>query len=160
MTLALTDQARADFLAILDEAHDLTLATNRADGFPQATVVSFVHDDGGILFACGPASQKARNLARDDRVSVTITAPYEDWAHIRGVSMAARAVPVRAEADRRHMLDLVLKRFPEAEGFAEDESAMQMSVFRLEPEILSLLDYRKGFGHTELFEASPNALTA
>ncbi len=28
-----------------------------------------------------------------------------------------------------------------------------MALFRIEPSVISLLDYRKGFGHTDLVEA-------
>jgi nitroimidazol reductase NimA-like FMN-containing flavoprotein (pyridoxamine 5'-phosphate oxidase superfamily) len=50
----------------------MTLATNRPDGWPQATTVGYVNDGLTIYFLCSPQSQKAANLARDSRVSLTI----------------------------------------------------------------------------------------
>jgi hypothetical protein len=43
------------------------------DGYPQATTVSYVSDGLTIYFGCGEASQKARNLARNTKVSLTVT---------------------------------------------------------------------------------------
>lgn len=54
---------------------DLSLATLRADGTPKATVVSYVSDGLSIYIGCAADSQKAANLARDPRVSLTITLP-------------------------------------------------------------------------------------
>jgi nitroimidazol reductase NimA-like FMN-containing flavoprotein (pyridoxamine 5'-phosphate oxidase superfamily) len=35
---------RQEIVSILDEANDLTIATVREDGYPQATTVSYVND--------------------------------------------------------------------------------------------------------------------
>ena len=37
-------------LAILDEATDMTIATVRPDGYPQATAVGYVHDGVTLYF--------------------------------------------------------------------------------------------------------------
>src|SRR6185437_11542999 len=85
---------RAKIIALLDEHRILSLATLRPDGWPQATTVGYVNDGLAIYFMCGRDSQKAKNLARDDRVSLTIDRDTTDPMAIRGLSMAARAVPV------------------------------------------------------------------
>jgi nitroimidazol reductase NimA-like FMN-containing flavoprotein (pyridoxamine 5'-phosphate oxidase superfamily) len=46
--------------------------TLRPDGWPQATTVGYVNEDLTLYFLCGLDCQKAANLARDDRVSLTI----------------------------------------------------------------------------------------
>ncbi|TJW95485.1 MAG: pyridoxamine 5'-phosphate oxidase, partial [Mesorhizobium sp.] len=79
---------------ILARCMDMTIATTRSDGSPQATVVSFVHEGLVLYFGCGAGSQKAMNISRDPRVSVAMTAPYENWLEIKGLSMAATATEV------------------------------------------------------------------
>ncbi|MGZ3239946.1 MAG: pyridoxamine 5'-phosphate oxidase family protein, partial [Burkholderiaceae bacterium] len=48
-------------LNILDKAKDLTLATVRPDGYPQATTVSYAHDGLTIYVGVGKDSQKIAN---------------------------------------------------------------------------------------------------
>ena len=45
------------------------LTTVAADGTPQSSVISFLHEDGTILFYSRPATVKLRNLERSPRVS-------------------------------------------------------------------------------------------
>lgn len=150
MTLSLDPKTRNFILKVLDDAMDITVATKRPDGFPQATVVSFVHDGGTIYFGCDAHSQKARNIAHDNRVSATATPPYRDWSQIRGISMGARAVRVMDEKERYRVSELMMKRFPQALDFIHDADPDDMLLFRLDPEVISILDYAQGFGHTEL----------
>ncbi|MBF9196950.1 pyridoxamine 5'-phosphate oxidase family protein [Microvirga terrestris] len=70
------DQAlRENILSILSSADDLTIATLRDDGYPQAPTVSFAHEDLFIYFGCSSVSKKACNIARDNRISLTINLP-------------------------------------------------------------------------------------
>ncbi|MHA7872799.1 MAG: pyridoxamine 5'-phosphate oxidase family protein [Hyphococcus sp.] len=153
MTKPFDSACRQRLADILENTPDLTIATLRADGWPQATVVSFVHDGPIIYFGVGADSQKAENIARDNRVSITVTPPYEDWMQICGVSMAARAIAVTDEAEQARAGELMFKRFPEAEelGEAMNMAPGDMTLFRVAPEVVSFLDYTKGFGHTELY---------
>lgn len=153
MTVQMDPVTRKVFCAILDDAKDLTIATNRPDGYPQATVVSFVHENGVIYFSCGRQSQKARNIAVDDRVSVTTTAPYDDWNKIRGISMGAHALPLTDEKEAARVEELMMKRFPEALRFADAAKGWEIIFYRLDPVAISILDYAKGFGHAELHGA-------
>ena len=66
----------------------MTIATLRPDGWPQATTVGYASDGLTLYFLCGPDSQKARNLARDDRVSLAIDDDTEPVMEITGLSMA------------------------------------------------------------------------
>lgn len=142
-------QLRDKALTILKTCPDLALATLREDGFPQATTVSFVHD-GLILYAgVGITSQKAHNMRRDPRVSITLTAPYESWDEITGLSMAAHSEEVSAEDEIEQIGQLMLARFPQ---IAEMDPPAEMGAavfFRMTPTVLSVLDYSKGFGHAD-----------
>jgi nitroimidazol reductase NimA-like FMN-containing flavoprotein (pyridoxamine 5'-phosphate oxidase superfamily) len=66
------DTLKSKIFEFLDQHRLMTLATNRPDGWPQATTVGYVNDGLTIYFLCSPQSQKAANLARDSRVSLTI----------------------------------------------------------------------------------------
>src|SRR5258705_10285639 len=95
------DEIRKKILALLDQHRIMTIATLRPDGWPQATTVGYVNKGFNLYFLCGLDSQKAANLARDDRVSLTIDHDTPQVMEITGLSMAAHAQAVvdRAEAD-------------------------------------------------------------
>lgn len=141
---------RATILDILTHANDLTVATLRRDGYPQATTVSYVSDGLTIYFGCDESSQKAKNLARNNKVSLTINLPYERWDEIKGLSMAATAERVMAPKEIARVEKLMLARFPQATSYAPPEGATGMAFFRVRPKVISVLDYTKGFGHTDL----------
>ena len=66
------EEIRRKILTLLDQHRIMTIATLRPDGWPQATTVGYANDGLTLYFLCGRDSQKAANLARDDRVSLTI----------------------------------------------------------------------------------------
>jgi nitroimidazol reductase NimA-like FMN-containing flavoprotein (pyridoxamine 5'-phosphate oxidase superfamily) len=63
---------RRKILKLLDEHRIMTVATLRPDGWPHATTVGYLNEGLALYFAGGPESQKARNLAHDDRISLTV----------------------------------------------------------------------------------------
>ena len=87
-------EIRQKILTLLDQHRIMTVATLRPDGWPQATTVGYVNQGLTLYFLCGLDSQKARNLARDDRISLTIDHDTADLMAITGLSMAARATAV------------------------------------------------------------------
>tara|TARA_R110000796_G_scaffold115840_5_gene228042 strand:- start:11829 stop:12341 length:513 start_codon:yes stop_codon:yes gene_type:complete len=140
----------AKAVQILEASRDAAIATIRSDGFPQNTTVSFVHDGLTLFIGVGSDSQKARNMRRDARVSLTITPPYQDWDHIQGLSMAAHAAEMTTQEESAEVIGLMLKRFPQIENMDPMEGVMP-SFFRLTPSVLSVLDYSLGFGHADTF---------
>lgn len=149
----LTPTQREKFVAILDAAADLTVATNRTDGYPQATVVSFVNDGDKIYFGTGSKAQKAQNMARDELVSIAITAPYKTWDDIKGVSIGGRARRVTEAKEFQRVGELMFKKFPQISKYADFGEGMELALFRIDPEVISILDYSQGFGHTETCDA-------
>jgi nitroimidazol reductase NimA-like FMN-containing flavoprotein (pyridoxamine 5'-phosphate oxidase superfamily) len=140
---------REEILSILKSAGEMTIATVRPDGYPQATTVNYVSDGLVIYFGCAAESQKARNIARNDKVSLTITLPSFNWEEIRGLSIGGRAAPVTDPTEINRVSELMLRKFPQILRYA---LAGKKGVFlvRITPEVISVLDYRKGFGHTDL----------
>ena len=71
---------------LLDGRNFATVATLNRDGGPQTSVVWIAREEDAVLFSTTAGRQKARNLARDPRVSLTvldIENPYHS-ADIRG----------------------------------------------------------------------------
>ena len=134
--------------SIIDNADDMTIATIRPDGFPQATTVSFVNDDLTIYFGSDPDSQKTQNIAACNKVSLTINLPYSDWTQIRGLSMAATAERLSTPEEMERVGKLILAKFPQAAQYAP-ESMDDVALFRVEPKVISVLDYSIEFGHTD-----------
>ncbi len=139
---------RQQIVELLDRHRITTVATNRPDGWPQATTVGYVNDGLILYFLCSPQSQKSRNLSRDDRVSLTIDHDTPDPMTITGLSMAAHAHPVHDAVEVARALALLRQRYPEYANFPIRPEDIQ--IFRVEPKMISLLDYSKGFGHTDL----------
>jgi nitroimidazol reductase NimA-like FMN-containing flavoprotein (pyridoxamine 5'-phosphate oxidase superfamily) len=138
-------------LTVLDQHRDMSLATVRPDGWPQATTVGYANDGLTLYFLCSPDSQKAANLGRDDRVSLTIDDETSQVMEITGLSMAARAKRVTDPAEGVKALDLLMSKYANQAGLPEAEvRPTDVSIFRLTPTVISVLDYAKGFGHTDL----------
>lgn len=147
----MSDAIRQKILDLLAQHRKMTIATLRPDGWPQATTVGYGNDGLTIYFLCGPDSQKAANLARDDRVSVTIDDDTGQVMAIEGLSMAARAQAVTDPREAEKALGLMMKRYPPQEAPLPTPDPAQLRIFRVVPTVISVLDYSKGFGHTDLF---------
>ena len=143
---------RRKILEILEQHRIMTVATLRSDGWPQATTVGYANDGLTLYFLCGPDSQKAANLARDDRVSLTVDHDTPQVMEIRGLSMAARAQPVLDAEEAEKALRMLALRYPKQESpeLPAMPTPSQVSIFRVTPTVISVLDYTKGFGHTDL----------
>ncbi|MDR3469734.1 MAG: pyridoxamine 5'-phosphate oxidase family protein [Xanthobacteraceae bacterium] len=146
------DAIRRKILALLDQHRIMTIATLRPDGWPQATTVGYVSEDLVLYFLCGPDSQKARNLAHDDRVSLTIDHDSSDVMAITGLSMAAHAKAVEDRTVAEKILRMLPLKYPEnaAAPPIPMPSPDDIRIFRVTPTVISMLDYSKGFGHTDL----------
>jgi general stress protein 26 len=140
---------KQEVVSVLNEADDLTIATVREDGYPQATTVSYVNAGLTIYFGCAAESQKAQNLARNGKVSLTVNLPYANWSEIRGLSIGGRAERVTDSQEIEQVAQLMFQKFPQIAPYAPT-GLEGVVLFRVTPEIISVLDYRKGFGHTDL----------
>ena len=144
-------EIRRKILTLLDQHRIMTVATLRPDGWPQATTVGYVNEGLTLYFLCGLDSQKARNLARDDRLSLTIDHDTADLMAITGLSMAARAHAIEDRAEAEKVLRMIPLKYPDAPPLPfKMPSADEVRLFRVTPEVISVLDYSKGFGHTDL----------
>src|SRR6516165_822498 len=107
------DATRRKILALLDQHRVMTIATLRRDGWPQVTTVGYVNEGLTLYFLCGLESQKAANLALDDRVSLTIDHDTSDLMAIAGLSMAAHAQPVTDRTEAEKVLRMLPLKYPD-----------------------------------------------
>ncbi|MBB4003842.1 pyridoxamine 5'-phosphate oxidase family protein [Aurantimonas endophytica] len=143
-------ELEAKILDILDRHRIMTIATLRPDGWPQATTVGYASVGLTLYFLCALDSQKAANLAHDDRVSLTIDHDTPDLMAITGLSMAARAEAVTDRAEAETALRLMPAKYPATTTLPMPMPGPdEVRIFRLTPVVISVLDYAKGFGHSD-----------
>lgn len=148
---------KRQIIELLNQHRIMTVATNRADGWPQATVVGYAND--GLIIYCfvGRDSQKYANVTRDPRVSITVANDYPQPLQIRGLSLAGRVDVVEDQGEIDHALEILLRRYPEYKVMPPPDPAA-VAMLRTTPEIVSVLDYSKGFGHADLLRVTANDL--
>lgn len=142
---------RQKILAILNQHRIMTIATLRPDGWPQATTVGYANEGVTLYFLCGPDSQKSANLARDDRVSLTIDHDTSQVMEITGLSMAAHARVVVDPTEGEKALRMLMLKYPQQGSLPLPmPTPADVRIFRVTPSVISVLDYSKGFAHTDL----------
>jgi hypothetical protein len=95
--------------------------------------------------------EKAANIARDNRVSLTIDRDTDQVMEITGLSMAARCEPVLDHAEGERILRLLMKKYSAQKSLPLPmPKPEEVRLFRVTPVVISVLDYTKGFGHTDL----------
>jgi len=71
--------------------------------------------------------------------------------NITGLSMAARARPADDPAEAEKALRLLMAKYPQQKSMPGPmPTAADVSIFRVSPTVISVLDYAQGFGHTDL----------
>ena len=140
---------RNEIVRLLDEHRIMTLATNRPDGWPQATVVGYANDELEIYCFIARLSQKYANIARDPRVSAAIASDFADPMAIKGLSLAGKAATVTDEYEFSRACEIFMKRYPEYASWPKPSPTFA-PMLRITPTVISVLDYSKGFGHSDL----------
>ena len=149
---------KRQMIELLDEHRIMTIATLRPDGWPQATVVSYAND-GFVLYSFIVRNgQKYTNICRDPRVSISIAKDYPQPLAIKGLSLAGQAKVIEDRGEFVHAYSLILHRFPEYKIMPRPNPDV-VRLIRIVPEIVSILDYSKGFGHTDLVRVTDNDLS-
>jgi general stress protein 26 len=148
---------KQQIIDLLNKHRIMSVATNRPDGWPQATIVGYAND--GLIIYCFIArdGQKFANLQHDPRLSLSIGNDVRQPLQITGLSMAARAEHVQDRGEIDHAYALLLKRYPEYKIMPQPDPAA-VPLIRVTPEIVSILDYSKGFGHTDLVRVADSDL--
>ena len=140
-------------VGILDRYRLMTIATLRADGWPQATMVNYANEGLLLYFIISRQSQKYANIERDSRVSIVIGRDFDDPREIKALSIAANASDVRDPVQREHAVDLILARHPALAALGRPDPA-HSAVVRAYCSIVTILDYSEGFGHADVLTVS------
>jgi hypothetical protein len=126
-------------------------------------MVGYVND--GLTLYCFVArdSQKHLNVLTDPRVSIAIGSDAKLPLDISGLSLAGKAHVVDDNAEWDRVTALRLTRYPEYAALpppvfrgdalariAPQPSTAQVVLLRIEPEVISVVDYSQGFGHSDL----------
>jgi PPOX class probable F420-dependent enzyme len=144
----MTPSTKRFILEQLKTHHNMSLATVRPDGYPQATTVAYANDGLTLYFACDRTSQKLRNLRHSPKVSLTINKDWVGWKKITGLSMGGTAKILERAADTERAYALLARKFKSMKGLSEEDLAATAFV-RVQPKVVSMLDYRRGFGWTK-----------
>lgn len=140
---------RRRILDLLKRHNVMTIATVRGDGYPQATTVTYANDGLTLYFGCDRAAQKVRNIRRSPKVSLAIDRDYKDWSRIKGLSMGADAEVLARRDDVEQARAVLAGKLPQWAGLSPADLRSTAFV-RVVPRVISVLDYTKGFGHTDL----------
>lgn len=132
-------------LGVLSENRIMAVATLRADGWPQTTMVGYIHDGLVLYFAIGRTSQKLANMARDPRISIAIGHHEPGEVRPRGLSLAATVSEVTDAAAVRRLNDLIQERYPEQAVFTPQGASI--AVMKALPVVCSLIDPASGQGN-------------
>lgn len=145
----MTPKLRKQILDLMKGHRSMTIATVRPDGYPQATTVTYANDGLDLYFSCDRNSQKVRNIGRNRKVSLAIDHDVEDWNEIQGLSLGGTAKVVKDPKAFRRALKLLAKKYPEMAKLSE-EDMKDLAIVHVRPKVISVLDYTRGFGHTDL----------
>jgi hypothetical protein len=81
---------------------------------------------------------------------------------VQGLSLAGHASEVDDRAEFHEIAALRLKKFPEyttlPEPLARQDGHLRVALLRIAPDVISVLDYEHGFGHSELVTFSERDL--
>jgi general stress protein 26 len=141
-------ETRTTILDLLDSHQTMVLATVRDDGFPQATTMNYAHDDLTVYFWCDSKTQKARNLARNPKVSASLGGTERDWMKARGLSFGGLASQVTERAVLDYVMTLSLAKYPQMVKLVAKDFQHPF-LFRIDVVAFTILDYMQGFGHVK-----------
>jgi nitroimidazol reductase NimA-like FMN-containing flavoprotein (pyridoxamine 5'-phosphate oxidase superfamily) len=135
-------------ITILNANRIMTVATVRADGWPQATIVGYANDGFRVYFLTYRTSQKFGNMMHDNRVAITVGYEPSELREIKAVYAGCTVHEITDLAERCRAWELLERRHPNLTDLAppkDDEVATMAADCRH----LSVLDYSQTVGHTE-----------
>jgi nitroimidazol reductase NimA-like FMN-containing flavoprotein (pyridoxamine 5'-phosphate oxidase superfamily) len=136
-------------ITILNANRIMTIATVRPDGWPQATIVGFANEGFRLYFLIYRTSQKFDNIARQPRVAITVAHEPEEMSDAKAVYAGCSARELMEGAERRHAWDVLASRHPNLAHLAPPEDS-EVATMAADCQHVSVVDYTKGVGHTEI----------
>ena len=119
--------------------------------WPQASAVSYANNGMALHFYIGRDSQKAVDLASDDRLSLAVGNDLDQVMEINAPSIAADAREVDDPDELKHASAPLQAGCPWQVGErAQSPPPESTSVFHQTPKVISVLDCSKVFGYADL----------
>lgn len=143
---------------ILDSQRIMAISTLRPDGWPQTTIVGYANEALAIYFMIFRSSQKFANIRHDNRVSIAVGGEPKDMRQAQAVYAGAQASEVVDPKERKHAWRLLVERHPNLSDFDLPRSS-DAALMRANCKYVSVLDYSKGFGHTDAFSIGDDSAT-
>ncbi|GIF29829.1 PPOX class F420-dependent enzyme [Actinoplanes utahensis] len=132
--------------ALLAYARKVQIATINPDGTPHLVTMFFGVAGGRLAFWTYRASQKARNLARDPRLTCLVE-DGEDYFELHGVQISGTATRIDDLAGVTGVGRLIAARMPDVPAGALDayvtQAARKRAAYLVEPVRTSSWDHRK-----------------
>lgn len=144
--------AESDAIRILDSNRVMAVATNRPDGWPQNTIVGYANLGLLIYFVVFRTSQKLANIQTDGRIAIAVGQEPTGLNELQAVYAGADAAEVTDESEKAQAWKMLAERHPNLAGL-DAPATSDAAVMRARCKYVSVLDYRKGFGHRAAFEA-------
>jgi nitroimidazol reductase NimA-like FMN-containing flavoprotein (pyridoxamine 5'-phosphate oxidase superfamily) len=111
-------------------------------------MVGYANEGFRLYFLIYRASQKFENIARDNRVSISVGHEPRVLRDIKAVYAGCHAEEVIDLAERSFAWKLLAERHPNLTDLAPPGTA-EVATMRADCKHLSVLDYSQGLGHTE-----------
>jgi nitroimidazol reductase NimA-like FMN-containing flavoprotein (pyridoxamine 5'-phosphate oxidase superfamily) len=143
-------------LEILGQNRIMTIATVRADGWPQSTIVGYANEGWRLYFLIYRSSQKFENISRDDRVSVSVGREPGALRDIKAVYAGCRAREVTDLNEKGHAWMLLSERHPNLTDLAPPKKE-EVATMVADCVHVCVLDYSQGLGHSESLTIEPQA---
>ena len=118
---------------ILDDNRIMSIATVRADGWPQSTIVGYANDGWRLYFLIYRTSQKFVNISHDNRISVSVGHEPSQLRDIKAVYAGCCAREVTDTREKSQAWQLLAKRHPNLTDLAppqKDEVATMVAECR------------------------------
>ncbi|HET6536116.1 MAG TPA: pyridoxamine 5'-phosphate oxidase family protein [Sphingomicrobium sp.] len=137
-------------LTILNSHRTMTVATNRQDGWPQATIVGYANEGFRIYFLIFRTSQKFANISRDNRIAITVGQEPASLRDVKAVYAGCTVSEVTDIAERSRAWQLLAQRHPQLTDLAPPGTD-DVATMAADCRYVSVLDYSKGIGAMESF---------
>jgi len=137
--IAMTPAEVAEFLDGRSKAH---LATLQPDGGVHLVTMFYAMLDGQVAFWTYRASQKARNLARDPRITCLVE-DGQDYFQLRGVQIRGVVRPFEAYDDVLRIGRLIGRALGEVPSVYLEHTALKRNAYVIEPSRVVSWDHRK-----------------
>ena len=135
-------------IEILNANRIMTIATVRADGWPQATIVGYANEGWVLYFLIYRNSQKFENIARDKRVAITVGSEPHEIRQIKAVYAGCEVSEVTDLQERSRAWQLLAERHPNLTDLAPPQKA-EVATMLAHCRHVSVLDYSQGLGYAE-----------